>query len=178
MLKRFAEVDPERLTPPEKAIYDMIASGPRGTVPYIFQLLLRSPQLAERTQELGIFCRYETGFPPRLSELAILVVAKHWDSAFEWSVHEHEARKAGVPEAVIAAIAAGRKPDFGDADEALVHGFATAFFAHNDVPDDLFAAAEARFGRKGAVELAGLIGYYSMLAIVLRIYRVPPQGEA
>jgi len=46
------------------------------------------------------------------------------------------------------------------------------------VPDDLFAEAEARFGKKAVLELAGLLGYYSMLAIVLRIYRVPPQGEA
>lgn len=178
MPKRFVEVDPATLNADQMAIYDAIVSGRRGTVPYIFQVLLRSPRLAELTQNLGLFCRYETDLPARLSELAILVVARHWQADYEWSVHEHEARKAGVPEDVIAALKADRVPDFSDPDDALVYRFSSAFFAHKDVPDDIYAAAEARFGSKAAVELAGVLGYYSMLAIVLRIYRVPPQGEA
>lgn len=178
MSKRFAELDPAALAPDQKAIYDAIASGQRKSVPYIFQQLLASPELAERTQALGLFCRYGTELSPRLSELAILVVARHWDATYEWSVHVHEARKAGVPEHEITALEAGRVPEFTDPDAAIIHDFASSFFIGNDVPDDIFAAAEARFGRKAVVELAGLLGYYSMLAIVLRIYRVPPQGEA
>ncbi len=176
MSDRFFEIDPARLSPTARVVYDTIAAGPRQSVPYIFQALVKSPELTERTQALGVFCRYNTEFPPRLSELAILVVAKHWDATYEWSVHEHEARKAGVPEDVIAALDAGTVPDFKEADDALIYRFASTFFATNDVPDDLFAAAQARFGEKAVVELAGLLGYYSMLAIILRIFRVPPQA--
>ncbi len=172
---RFQEIDPARLSAAARAVYDTIAAGPRQSVPYIFQALVKSPELTERTQALGVFCRYNTEFPPRLSELAILVVAKHWDATYEWSVHEHEARKAGVPDAVIAAIDAGHEPAFADPDDALIYAFARTFFATNEVPDPLFAQAQARFGEKAVVELAGLLGYYSMLAIILRIFRVPPQ---
>lgn len=178
MTKRFRELSPDRLTPEQKPVFEAIASGPRKTVPYIYHLLLGSPELAKTAQSLGVFCRYGTEFSPRLSELAILVVARHWDATYEWSVHVHEARKAGVPEPVIAALEKDEVPTFEDADDELVYRFASTYFATNDVPDDIFAAAQARFGEKAVVELAGLLGYYSMLAICLRIYRVPPQGEA
>lgn len=178
MNKRFRELEPAELSPAQKTVFDAIASGPRKTVPYIYHLLLGSAELAEKSQALGVFCRYGTEFTPRLSELAILVVARHWDAVYEWSVHVHEARKAGLPESVIAALETDEVPVFEDADDALVYRFASTYFAKNDVPDDLFAEAEARFGKKAVIELAGLLGYYSMLAICLRIYRVPPQGEA
>ncbi|WP_127088201.1 carboxymuconolactone decarboxylase family protein [Aquabacter cavernae] len=178
MTKRFRELIPDHLTAAQQPVFEAIASGPRQTVPYIYHLLLRSPELAKTAQALGVFCRYGTQFSPRLSELAILVVARHWDAAYEWSVHVHEARKAGVPEPVIAALEKDEVPVFDDADDDLVYRFASSYFANNDVSDDLFAAAQARFGEQAVVELAGLLGYYSMLAICLRIYRVPPQGEA
>ena len=178
MSKRFVELDPATLTPAQKPVFDAIASGPRKTVPYIYHTLLASPEMAEKAQALGLFCRYGTEFSPRLSELAILVVSRHWQAAYEWSVHVHEARKAGLPEDVITALEADEVPVFADPDDALVYRFSSTYFAQNDVPDDLFAEAEARFGKKAVLELAGLLGYYSMLAIVLRIYRVPPQGEA
>jgi hypothetical protein len=40
----------------------------------------------------------------------------------------------------------------------------------------LFDKCVARFGRRKMVELAGVLGYYSGLAILLRIFRV--KGES
>jgi 4-carboxymuconolactone decarboxylase len=140
------------------------------------QLYLESPELASRVQQLGAFCRFGTSLPPRLSELAILLVAHHWNAAYEWSIHTGEARKAGLSDDVIAAIEAGRRPAFGDPDAELVYDLATEFFRLNDVPDRLFAAAVERFGRATTVELTGILGYYSMLAIAIRIFRLPPEG--
>ena len=175
---------PERFTPFEKGelstrqreIFDDIAAGPRGTVPWIFHLYLNSPELASRVQQLGAFCRYGTSLPPRLSELAILIVAHHWQAEYEWSIHTGEARKAGLPDDLIEAIGEDRRPVFADKDAELVYDFATEFFRLNDVPDALFATAVERFGRATTVELAGLLGYYSMLAIAIRIFRLPPGG--
>ncbi|MEW6255874.1 MAG: carboxymuconolactone decarboxylase family protein [Pseudomonadota bacterium] len=178
MTSRFRQLSPEALTPAQRPIFEAIAAGPRQSVPYIYHLLLESPDLARTAQALGVFCRYGTEFPPRLSELAILVVARHWEATYEWSVHVHEARKAGLPESIIAALEKDEVPHFEEPDDVLVYEFASRFFATNDVPDDLFAQAEARFGRKAVVELAGLLGYYSMLAICLRVFRVPADGEA
>jgi 4-carboxymuconolactone decarboxylase len=177
MSERFTPYEPEALDPGQRAVFDAIQSGPRGTVPWIFHLFLASPDLAARVQELGAFCRYRTGLPPRLSELAILIVAGHWRADYEWSIHEDEARKAGLADAVIAAIKAGARPDFQNDDAAkLIYEFCNTFLSRNDVPDALFARAVERFGRRTVVELAGLIGYYSMLAMAIRIFRLPPES--
>lgn len=171
--ERYTPLAPETLTPAQKPIYDAIAAARHGSVPTPFHVFLQSPELADRAQELGAFLRYRTGLPARLSELAILVTAKHWDAHYEWSVHEGEARKAGLPEDVIQAIARGARPALAG-DDAVVYDFAASFYEKRDVPDDVFERAVEKFGRRTVVELAGILGYYSMLAIVMGIYRVTP----
>ena len=81
------------------------------------------------------------------------------------------AKKKGLPEHIIAAIAEGRRPDPMTADEALAYGVATAAHASGELTDALFAAAEARFGRAGILDLLALCGYYSMLAMALNTAR-------
>ena len=176
MTERFTPFDKAELSARQREVFDDIASGPRGTVPWIFHLYLNSPELASRVQQLGALCRYGTSLPPRLSELAILIVARHWEAEYEWSIHTGEARKAGWSDDVIESIEAGRRPAFRDPDAELVYDFSTEFFRLNDVSDALFASAVERFGRATTVELAGLLGYYSMLAIAIRIFRLPPEG--
>ncbi len=171
--ERYTPLTSATLTPAQKPIYEAIAAARRGSVPKPFHILLQSPELADRAQQLGAFLRYRTGLPPRLSELAILITAKHWDAHYEWSVHESEARQAGIPEHVIRAIANG-EPAALTGDDALVYEIATTYYATRDVPDELFARAIAKLGQQTVVELAGLLGYYSMLAIVMGIYRVRP----
>lgn len=171
---RYRELDPADLDPAQRRIFEEIGRPRAGAVPAPFHIYVESPELAETAQALGAFCRYRTGLPPRLSELAILTTAAHWGAEYEFGVHAREARKAGVPEAEIEALAAGCRPGFTDADAALVHDFASAVYREKDVPDELFAAAVERFGRRTVIELTGLLGYYSMLAIALRVFRVPP----
>lgn len=168
---RYRELVRDELSADQKAVFDSIAST-RGVVPTPFHILVESPQLASLTQALGAFCRYRTGLSPLLSELAVLITAAHWGAAYEFAVHAPEALKAGVPQDVIDALRAGQSPSFADDDSRLIHAFATVFYATRDVPDSLFAEAIARFGRRQVVELAGVLGYYSGLAMLLRIFRV------
>ncbi|MCS0504294.1 carboxymuconolactone decarboxylase family protein [Ancylobacter mangrovi] len=171
---RYFELDPATLDTEQRRIFEDIGRPRAGQVPAPFHIYVESPELAATAQAVGAFCRYRTGLSPRLSETAILTTAAYWGAAYEFGVHAGEARKAGVPEAEIAALEAGRRPDFDDPDAALVHDFAAAVYRHREVPDELFEAAVARFGRRTVVELTGLLGYYSMLAIALRVFRVPP----
>jgi len=171
--ERYTPLTPDTLTPEQKPVYDAIAAARNGSVPKPFHIFLQSPEVCDRTQQLGALLRYRTGLPPRLSELAILVTARHWRAEYEWSVHEAEARKAGVPEDVIRAIAAGKRPAVAG-DDALIYEFAASFFADRDVSDIVFNATVARFGDKTVVELSSILGYYSMLAIVMGIFRVKP----
>lgn len=173
MPERFTPLVRDALSPEQQHVFDAIVSGPRGAVPAPFHLFLQSAELADRVQQLGELLRYRTGLPPRLSELAILVTARHWNAEYEWSVHEREARKAGIPASVISAIGSGGSPSL-TGDDALVYDFAHTFYTQRDVTDELYQAAVARFGMRTIVELGSILGYYSMLAIVLRIFRVKP----
>jgi 4-carboxymuconolactone decarboxylase len=175
MSTRFRKLDTGQLSPEQRAVFDAIAAPRGGVVPAPFHILLESPELASLTQALGAFCRYRTQLGPRLSELLVLITATHWGAEYEFSVHTPEARKAGVADTVIAALQAGETPRFGDADSQLLYDFATSFFETRDVPDGLFDKAVAHFGRRRVVELAGVLGYYSGLAMLLRIFRVPAE---
>jgi 4-carboxymuconolactone decarboxylase len=177
-MARYKALDPDRLDPDQRRIWQEIASGPRGSVPAPLQIWLRSPVLAENAQRLGAFCRYGTTLEPRLSELAILLTARHWTAHYEWYAHEKIARKAGIGDAVIAAIAARRAPVFGRDDEQAIYDFCQAYYRDHRVDDATFALATAQFGERGIVELVGIIGYYALISATLNVFEVPvPPGS-
>ena len=147
-------------------------------MPANVQAWLPSPELAQRAQHLGAFLRYDTSLGPRLSELAILVVARRWTSDYEWAIHADEAARAGVPGDVIAAIGHGRTPVLEGEAEQVVFDAATELAHGARLSDDVFARAEAALGRPTLVELVGLVGYYTMVAMTLNAFEVPPPAGA
>ena len=167
------------LSPAQRRVHDAIEGGPRGTVPALFMALLHNPELADRIQKLGALLRYETSLPPRLRELAILAVARHWSCQYEWHWHAAEAAKAGLAEAVIEAIRQRRPPPLADAAETAVYDFSCELQANRAVSDETYDKALALFGPAGAVELVALNGYYAMIAMTLNEHRVPlPDGAS
>src|SRR5436190_14744346 len=87
---------PETMTPEQRRVYDAIVSGPRKTLVGPLRAALHIPELADKWQQFGELLRYRTSLAPRLSELAILVTAKHCHCQLEWLIHEQMARKAGL----------------------------------------------------------------------------------
>src|SRR3954454_13358822 len=81
------------MSPEQKAACAEAVAGPRGRVPAPMIAWLRNPELARRGQRLGELLRYQTTLEPRLSELAILVTARHWTSHYEWTAHKREGLK-------------------------------------------------------------------------------------
>jgi hypothetical protein len=65
---RFATLEPERMSPAQKRVYDAIVSGPRGGARGPFGVLLRSPELADRVQKVGKYLRFSSSLPARLNE--------------------------------------------------------------------------------------------------------------
>ena len=163
----------DALSAEQRAVADAIARGPRGAVYGPFVPLLRSPELADTAQRMGEYLRYRSAIGTRLSELAILVVARQWHQSVEWAIHVPIAQRAGIPDATIAAIAEGRRPEAMAADEALVHDFCSELARDKGVSDATFDGIVARFGEQGAVDLAGINGYYTLLAMVMNVARTP-----
>lgn len=142
-----------------------------------FVPLLRSPALMMRASDMGLYLRYDSVLPFRLSEFAILIVARDWSQQVEWHIHHPIALEAGVEPAVAQAVAEGRRPDGMKADEAAVYAFSTELQRNRAVSDPTYAALTALFGEQGAIDLTGINGYYALLAMTMNVARTAlPDG--
>jgi 4-carboxymuconolactone decarboxylase len=176
-MTRLADLVPAAMTPDQRRIHDDIVGGPRGKIDGPFNAWLRSPELCDRAQKLGAFCRYQTSLPARLSELAILTVARHTSCQVEWYLHEPIARAAGVSPEVVAAIRERRPPPLAGADTQAVHALVRELLETHRISDATYGAAVAALGETGTVELVGIVGYYVLVAMTLNGFEVPvPDG--
>ena len=167
------ELTPEAdRTPEEQSACKEAVSGLRGRVPAPMIAWLKNPELARRGQRLGELLRYETTLEPRLSELAILITARHWTAHYEWTAHKREGLKAGMDPAVIAAIAGRRPPALRDEQERAVFDVSTSLIETRRVPDALYRRGVEALGERGMVELVGILGYYALVAMTLNVFEI------
>lgn len=172
MSQRLTPLNPDTLSLRQREIYDDIVSR-RGRLGGPFPVWLRSPELAETAQKLGAYCRYDTSLAPILSELAILVVARHWRASVEWAIHAPIASKAGLTDAAIEAIRIGQRPNLPDAKTSIIYVYSKRLLEAGHVEDDLHDQAVAELGETGVVDLVALIGYYGLVALTLNAFKVP-----
>ena len=138
-----------------------------------FVPLLRSPELLSKVQRVGEYLRYRSALPRHLSELVILISARHWCQQFEWGVHSAEAEKAGLAPLVIEAVADGRRPTGMTNEESTLHDFCAELLRNQRVSDVTYGRATDLFGEQGIVDTVGLLGYYSLLAMMMNTARTP-----
>ncbi|CAB3750354.1 carboxymuconolactone decarboxylase family protein [Paraburkholderia solisilvae] len=177
MSPRLPDFQPAAATGEQKAVLDEILSGPRGNLNGPFLGWIFSPQLAQHAQRLGAFCRYQTGLPLRLSELAILVTASRWQAQAEWYIHYPIALQAGLPADLAEAIRVGAEPAFVDTDDHLIYRFATELYETKRVSDATYRQAVDRFGHTVVVNLVGLLGYYALVAMTLNVFDMRAEGQ-
>ena len=141
--------------------------------------LLRSPEVMNRARAMGDYLRYKSVLPPRLSEFTILITARRWTQNYEWDAHYELALKGGLSIDVAKAVADGRRPEKMAQDEDVLYTFCDELHRLQSVSDATYARAVAAFGEQGVVDILGLSGYYTMLAMVLNTARTPlPPGHA
>jgi 4-carboxymuconolactone decarboxylase len=166
----------EQMDEVQQAAAQALIAGPRKAVKAPFIALLRSPLLMDRLQRVGEYIRFDSCLPSRLSEFAMLVVARACTQQFEWFVHVPLARKAGTSAETIEAIRCGRRPADMHADEALVYDFTQELLAHHGVCDTTYAMTVERLGERGVIDLTGLIGYFLTVSLVLNVAHTPPEA--
>lgn len=175
---RISFPEPNTMTEEQRAVYDQIISGPRRTLVGPLRAALHNPVLADRWQKFGQVLRFETSLPTRLTELAILVTARRWNSDLEWAIHAKDAAQAGLSDDIAEAVRTGSAPQFGEDVEARdIYQFAQEIVQKGDVSSEIYTAIVDRWDEVGAVELTAVIGYYSLVAMTLNVHRVPlPDG--
>ncbi|MFZ4409914.1 MAG: carboxymuconolactone decarboxylase family protein [Paracraurococcus sp.] len=175
--ERFPELKLDQMTPEQRKVAEAIMSGPRGRLAGPFNAWLRSPEVGDALQNVGAKVRFKSSIPTALNEFAILITAREWTSQYEWYAHHPLALKAGLPAQVAADLAQGRKPEAMDADTALVWQFCTELHRDHVISDATYAAAKARFGEQGVVDLIAVSGYYVTVAMTLNTAQVKlPEG--
>jgi 4-carboxymuconolactone decarboxylase len=177
--RRFKELTPETMTPEQKKAADAIQAGPRGAgLRGPFNALLRSPDLCDLVQRVGAYVRYSSSIPPRLNEMAIIMAGRKWTAQYEFYAHRKLAIDAGLKPAICDAIAQGQRPQGMQEDETDVYDFCGNLLATGHVSDEVYNRVQNRFGERGAIDLIGAVGYYSLVSMVLNVDGVPlPAGE-
>jgi 4-carboxymuconolactone decarboxylase len=177
LMPRYQELSESQLDAEQRRVYNDCKAGPRAAVPPPVHVWLKSPGLADNAHKLGAHVRFGTQFTPKQTEIAILMTARYWTAQFEWAAHVRLGLQAGLTQDQIDAIAERRTPDFADADDRLVYDFCRDYYDDHRVDDATYQRVVARFGDKGIVDLAGLIGYYSFVSVTLNTFEVPiPPG--
>ena len=168
---RLPKLASEQYSPAQRQLAERIA-GKRGQVRGPFLCWLHSPELGERVEALASHMRFGCSLPEKLVEFSILIAARFWDAQDSWNAHVDKAAAAGLPTAVIQALASGRAPSFKAEDEAVFYAFCKQLLEEHFVSDATFAAAHELFGTQGLVDLVGCLGTFSMMAFCLNAFQV------
>lgn len=145
-------------------------------LPGPFVALVRSPQLLNLASAIGIWTR-KTSLPPRLMEFVVIITSREWTSNFEWRGHSATAIKGGLKQEIVNAVAEGRRPPRMAEDEEIVYDFTLELLKNRSVSDVTYGRALSKFGEQGIIDMVGISGYYSMIAMVLNTARTPlPEG--
>jgi 4-carboxymuconolactone decarboxylase len=170
---RMPPIPPEKMTPEQqKAAAEFMDTRQTRTLNGPFIALLRSPDLINLASEIGIWTR-KTSLPPRLFEFVVLITARDWTQNFEWNGHSAAALKGGLSQDIVQAVADGRRPMRMAEDETIVYDFTTELLNNRGVSDETYARALAKFGERGIIDMTGISGYYTMIAMVLNVARTP-----
>lgn len=176
---RMPPVPKDKMTEAQKkALEEVIASRGAGGAEGPFVPMLRSPELMNRLQTLGEYVRFHNSIGTKLTEFVILLTARQWTQQYEYDAHQPLALKAGLNQEIISAITEGRRPTGMAPDEEIVYDFCTELRQNQSISDATYTRAVSKFGEQGVIDMTGLVGYYTTLAMIMNVARSPlPEGK-
>lgn len=152
--QRLPNIPPAQYDAEQKKAAEEFQDARKVPLSGLFQTMMYSPEVMSRARAMGDYLRYHSAIGNTLSELVILITD------------------------IVDAIAEGRRPTVMSADEEIAYDFTMELQNNRSVSDATFAKAEKRFGTKGVVDMAGISGYYTFIAIQLNMARHPVPADA
>jgi 4-carboxymuconolactone decarboxylase len=175
--------DYDRLNAEQKAYVASILSGPRADISGPLGVMMVSPALGDLTQKAMAYSRFSgregySSVPPKLNELAILMVGKLWSAEYVWNAHHAYGVRMGLAAETVEAIRRGVRPANLPKDEQAIYNFADEFLRTHAVSDaTLNAARDVLGGDRGIVDLVGTMGLYQISSMMVALDKTPlPQG--
>jgi 4-carboxymuconolactone decarboxylase len=175
-MNRILEIPPDKLTPAQAKVFEQLTAG-RGRILGPYKIWIHSPTVASGMEHIGTFLNKRSSLSTREVEIGILVIAQHWQGEYVKQAHIRAGKKAGLTPETIDAILAGTDPKLADPHERAVHRFAASLVGGAKLSDAEFAEIEKVLGREGVAEVLVLLGYYTSVALGMRVHEVPiPPG--
>ena len=169
---RILDIPEEELTAEQKKVFDDLVAG-RGRLLTPYRIWIHSPQLAAAMETIGTFLNKKGVLTEREVELVIVVIASHWQGDYVQAAHVKRCLELGYPRAALDAIKAGGTPDLPDAREKAVFDLCRIAMAPGGGSDAVYDEAADLLGRDGLAEVLALLGYYSAVAMAMKLHRVP-----
>ncbi len=159
------------------------ATGLRGPI----GMWMNSPLMAEHLFPASSYLRFgaDGNRDQRLAELAILTAARALNSQYEWSAHEGLGRNSGLEEEIIELLRwdtpladAGELSGLNEPERTIIR-VVRELIREPKLSDEAFEAAQRIFGNRGLMDIAGLIGHYTLVNYTLKAFDVqrPPGSE-
>jgi 4-carboxymuconolactone decarboxylase len=175
-MNRTLDIPAEKLTAEQKTVFDQLVAG-RGRILGPYKIWIHSPTVASGMEHIGTYINKRSSLSTREVEISILVIAKHWDGEYVKQAHIKAGKAAGLTQEQIDAILADRDPGLTDPHEKAVLRFAVALTNKTKLSDADFAEIENTIGRDGIAEVLVLLGYYTSVALGMKVHEVPiPQS--
>jgi 4-carboxymuconolactone decarboxylase len=150
----------------------------RGWISGVFQVLLHTPDVAERVANIGAFILYETTLPPAVRMLTWLIAARELDCNYAWHAGVYAARAAGVEDVLIAGLEHGELPAGVTGEEKALFDFCHQLLRGNHhVDETTYLSAVDHFGVPSTVQIAATIGYIVMMSLVANAFDIAPPGD-
>ena len=158
--------------------FDELTADTGGTItggPY--SIAINSPEMARRRSHLTGYLRFESTFPKRIQELAILATARFFDCPYIWNAHAPAARREGVSDALVDALRDRQPlPPMADDERAIIN-YCNEFYRNHRISASTFQIALEQFGAQHLVEITALMGNYAQTAFFLNAFEVELPAE-
>jgi 4-carboxymuconolactone decarboxylase len=169
---RIKEIPEDKLTPEQAQVFkDLVAGRGRLLTPY--KIWIHSPKLASALETIGTFLNKKSSLTEREVELTICIIANHWKGEYVWAAHVKMCLGLGYPMSVFDAIKAGQTPKLDNERERAVYDLAQIAMQPGGGSDEVYERADKLLGRAGIAEVIALLGYYTSVAMGMKMHRVP-----
>jgi 4-carboxymuconolactone decarboxylase len=106
--------------------------------------------------------------------MVIMITGRQSSTDFMWNSHYAVAIKTGISPEILKSLGEGRRPAGMPDDEEIVYDFCDELHRNQSVSDATYARALAKFGERGVVDIVGVYGWYSMWAMMNKVWLKAP----
>jgi alkylhydroperoxidase family enzyme len=146
----------------------------RGKLANLYKMLLHSPPVAEGWLAFLTAIRQKGTLSPRVRELVILRIAVINDAEYEFTAHAPLGVSAGLSQAQVDGLKAGRVEAFDGIDRDIIE-YCDSMTRDVHVPDEVFERIRPHFDERELVELTATIGAYNLVSRFLEAMKIDPE---